>query len=105
VGGELEESVGINFVKRIFCIYWKQIQLHYKPFAHAELQKHQRIKAACTCVVCGLIAIELIENKLDENKESIELTILFDYSYAVPLPALALKFPAVRSSQAFQLEL
>lgn len=28
-----------------------------------------------------MIAIDVIENKLDENKESIELTNSFDYSY------------------------
>lgn len=61
-----------------FYAYWKQIQLHNKTSKnqnnlHHVVQLHAR----------ELIAIELIGNKLDENKESIELTILFDYSYSI----------------------
>jgi hypothetical protein len=45
-----------------------------------NIKESKQLALAHHVHVGELIAIELIENKLDENKESIELTTRFDYS-------------------------
>lgn len=68
----------VNFVKRILCI----LKINSIKLTHiAQIKKkthniaeHQRIHR--------LIAIELIENKLDENKKSIELTHSYRFMYS-----------------------
>jgi hypothetical protein len=56
-----------------------------------NIAKHQRIHR--------LIAIELIENKLDENKKSIELS----FHSIIHIALLSPLVPPVRSSKTFQI--
>lgn len=69
----------VNFVKRILCILKINSIKSRCTTKQRPTAKHQTFHIK----EFRLIAIELIENKLDENKESIELTISFDYSYVL----------------------